>query len=257
MWSPQSLLHFPFAARIGSAEKIEEIRILEDLGRHVRSGGRHREGEITGGLPLPLVKSGLDLELQNVVRPALRSTLTRIPEAILWAFALLQQRDMVIPGYLCKNLLHNCGMRPGSRQGPHVFEVTRRQAAHIRKRLAQVGGESVDNPGTPAFALLPFQYQPPDIPIEHNHGRIGRHNDAQALSLDASLDLTENAPVAVGQPGMRRRCRKRGVPWFAALRTAPAGRCGGCLPLDLLLHIANISKFSCFLTTIPSSIQLW
>jgi len=45
----QHLLDFPFAVRISGLETIEEIGILEDQGRHVRAGGRHREDEIADG----------------------------------------------------------------------------------------------------------------------------------------------------------------------------------------------------------------
>jgi len=45
----QCLFDFPFAVRISSVETIQAIGILEDHGRHIRAGGRHREDEIAGG----------------------------------------------------------------------------------------------------------------------------------------------------------------------------------------------------------------
>jgi len=45
------------------------------------------------------------------------------------------QGNVVVPGNLCKDLLHNLALRPGRCKGTHVFEVARGEASHVWKRL--------------------------------------------------------------------------------------------------------------------------
>ena len=77
------------------------------------------------------------------------------------------------PGYLCSNLLHNCQVGPLGGEGAHVFEVARREALHVGKGLAQVGGEAVHDLGAPALTFLPVQDHPANVPVEQHHRRVG------------------------------------------------------------------------------------
>ena len=47
----QRLLEFALAARVGGAEEVEEVRILEDLGGQVRLGGGRVSGKLVMALP--------------------------------------------------------------------------------------------------------------------------------------------------------------------------------------------------------------
>ena len=143
-------------SRSSTAEKVEQVGVLENLGGHIRIGGWQGCLEVCDRPALAFMEVGFDLDLEYVVGPAMHGTLTRVPEAFLWTSTPLQQSDMVIPGYSCKNLLHNCPFRPGRRKGPHVLQVAGRQAAHIGECLTKILRKTVNNPGAPAFALLPL-----------------------------------------------------------------------------------------------------
>ena len=130
--------------------------------------------------------------------------------------------DVVAPGQLCNDLLHNCAVRPRRGKGAHVLEVARREPLHVGVGLAQVGGEPVDDLGAPAGALLALEDHPADVPVEQHHRRVRRHDDAQPLLLDALLDLAERLGVVARQPGARGGTGKRGP--LARLPTRGARR---------------------------------
>jgi hypothetical protein len=44
-----------------------------------------------------------------------------VPETIGFAGDFLEQRDIVIPRYLCKRCLHNCSIWPSSAEGAHIL----------------------------------------------------------------------------------------------------------------------------------------
>jgi hypothetical protein len=51
---------------------------------------------------------------------------TGVPETIGFAGDFLEQRDVVVPGDLCKRCLHNCSIRPSGAEGaaqPRVLLV--------------------------------------------------------------------------------------------------------------------------------------
>jgi hypothetical protein len=99
-------------------------------------------------------------------------------------------------GIRAANLLHNCQVGPGRREGAHVLEVARRETLHVGKGSAQVGGEAVDYLGAPAGALLPIEDHSADVPVEQDHRRVGGQDDAKPLLLDALLDLPERLRIA-------------------------------------------------------------
>src|SRR5436305_501871 len=70
---------------------------------------------------------------------------------------LLKQCDVVIPGDLCKHLLHKClvGVAEGKRS--HVFEITSGKPLHLWKRGVQIvgtGGRSLLRPSLSAAGAL-------------------------------------------------------------------------------------------------------
>jgi hypothetical protein len=113
----------------------------------------------------------------------------------------------VEPGCLCSNLLHKLPIRPSGGERPHVLEVARRQSTHVGKRLPQVGGQAVNDLGTPTLFVLPLQDDLPDVPAHQSHRRIGDKYGMQTGLLDAFLDLREDGEVvrfghkSLGIPG--------------------------------------------------------
>ena len=57
----ETLLQLPFRARLGGAEEVEQVRVLERLRGQIGVGLRQRLREIRDRLSLPLVQAALDL----------------------------------------------------------------------------------------------------------------------------------------------------------------------------------------------------
>ena len=75
----EGLFDFPFAAWVRSAEEVEEIGVLENLGGHIRFDGWQRCIEISGRLALTLVSAGVNLDFENASRPAMCNACLGIP----------------------------------------------------------------------------------------------------------------------------------------------------------------------------------
>jgi len=103
---------------------------------------------------------------QHVSAPAVLDGLLDVPKPIGGVFDFLQQCDVVIPGNLCKHLLHNVLIGPGFGKRPHVFEIARRNALHFWKLTSKVLRQAVDHSGTPAFLYLPLKNISANMPVE-------------------------------------------------------------------------------------------
>jgi hypothetical protein len=55
------LLDLALSARIGRSEKVEEVRVLENLAGHIGIGGREDCRKVGNGFALTLVSTILDL----------------------------------------------------------------------------------------------------------------------------------------------------------------------------------------------------
>lgn len=106
----EGLLDFAFAPRVGGAEEVEEVWILEDLLGEIGVAGRKGGLEVRQSLALSRVRAGFDLQDEDAVGPAMLARLARVSEAISGIVELLEQRDVVVPGDLCKRLLHDCAL---------------------------------------------------------------------------------------------------------------------------------------------------
>ena len=69
---------------------------------------------------------------------------------------------------------------------------------HVRKALAQVARQAVNDLGAPTFACLAFKNQTANIPVQQHHRGVGRQNYADALAQDALLDGLECRAVVGG-----------------------------------------------------------
>ena len=93
-----------------------------------------RAVEIRDRLALPMHSPGFNLVNQDIAAPAMLNRCLRVPEAFLGRCQLFENRDVVIPGDLCKHRLHNWLVPPGFRERTHVLQVARREAFHLGKR---------------------------------------------------------------------------------------------------------------------------
>lgn len=180
----ERLLDLAFAPRIGGAEEIEQVRILEDLRGHVRVDRRQREREVALRLALAFVQAAFDLQRQNAAAPALPGTLRCVPESRLRIAQPVEEHDVLAPGEIWQQPLHNFGVRPGGSEVAHVTQVARREARHVGEGIAEIRGESIDDLRTPAFVLLASEDGAPHVPVELEHGGVGGHDGAKARLLD-------------------------------------------------------------------------
>jgi hypothetical protein len=120
----------------------------------------------------------LDLMDEDGARPAMFDGLLGIPGAFFGRLHGIEQADVMAPGQLCNDPLHNFGIGPGNGQGPHIFEVSRRKPGHFGERLTEIPGQPVDDLGAPTLTLLPGENIPPDGPVEHDHLAVDRQAGA-------------------------------------------------------------------------------
>ena len=102
---------------------------------------RGRGGKIRDGFTLPLVRMAFDLEAEDRLGPAMPGCLLGIPEPCGGIIQPLQEGNVLPPGKLCNDPLHNCPIRPGgdgqclARAGGHFKQKARLAIAHsILKR---------------------------------------------------------------------------------------------------------------------------
>jgi hypothetical protein len=95
--------------------------------------------------------------------------------------------------------LHNVAVGPGRGKGAHVLEVARGKPLHVGKLPAQIGRESVNHFGSPAFLRLPLENGTADVPIEQHHGCVGGEHHAHALFPNALLEFGEQGCVICGE----------------------------------------------------------
>ena len=95
--------------------------------RHVRFLRRQRGGKIVLRLAVAQMRPSLNLEAQNVARPAVLQRADRVPEAVFGLVELFGQRAVLAPGELCNGSLHKFAVGSGGGEGAHVLEVARRE----------------------------------------------------------------------------------------------------------------------------------
>ncbi|HEY5784167.1 MAG TPA: hypothetical protein VIT65_05275 [Microlunatus sp.] len=130
----QRLFEIALAVRLGGGEEVEQVRVTRGLLGQIGVLRRKRGGEVNDRLAGPLVKLGFDLQRQDVAAPAVLDGLCGIPFPGRLVVEFVEQRDVVVPGQLCKRALHNLRVRPGRRERPHVLQVPRRLSARTRNR---------------------------------------------------------------------------------------------------------------------------
>jgi hypothetical protein len=96
----QSLLDLALPPWVRGAEEVEEVRILEDLRRHVRIRKRQRGLEVGESLAVAFVGAAVDLQLEDASAPAVLDGLPDVPLADFGILHPLQEADDVAPGQL-------------------------------------------------------------------------------------------------------------------------------------------------------------
>ncbi len=124
----ESVFEIALVGFLSEGEKVEVVRIFENLLSEIGLRPRESRLEIGDCLPLAAEEPALDLHYEDVPAPAIPDGLLRIPKPLLSGPHEVQKPDVVTPGQLCNRLLHNW---PSFGKGPHIFEIPRRKPSHF------------------------------------------------------------------------------------------------------------------------------
>ncbi len=80
-------------------------------------------------------------------------------------------------------------------QRPRAVDVGAGEPGPAREGFLKVGGQSVDNLGTPAFPLLPRNDFPADIPVKAYQLAAGANSRPDLGAADAALDVFQEFGV--------------------------------------------------------------
>jgi hypothetical protein len=114
-----------------------------------------------------------------------------VPEAHGPLVELLDQREVVVPGQLCKRCLHDFANGPRRSERVHVLQVSGGQPAHVGESLPQIVGEPVDHLRSPPLLFLSGMNNVADMPVEPGHRRVRGDDGSEPRLLDALLQLAE------------------------------------------------------------------
>ena len=208
---------------VGQAQKIETIGVFQRFVGQV--GLRPGQADLKVGhrRAAALQQPGFDLHHQHIARPVVLNGLGRIPAAGIGVGQLVQQRQLVIPGQLCKHRLHKLRIRPCLGKSAHVLQIAGRKPLHVGKGGAQILRQPLDHLGAPPLACLPRQNVAPDLPVQQHQLAVDRQRGALLGGVDAALEIGQ----PVGIPGGRRGQANRLVAHVFFPLIAPSPRLRG------------------------------
>ena len=94
---------------------------------------------------------------------------------------------------------------------PHIVKVRGRKAAHIRKCLAQIPRDTINDFSVPAMFFLRLADCVANAPIKQSHLRIRMQHDAQPCALYLVLYVTYQLGVRHTIACGWNRCREQGA----------------------------------------------
>ena len=144
---------------------------------------------------------------QDVTAPAVLNGRFGVPDAVLGPGEFFEDREIVIPGELCKHRLHNCFIGPGLRERPHVLQISRGESFHVRERSLEVRRQAVDHFRAPVLPFLPIENIAADPPVEQNQFPVDGHRRAKLRRANPPLQIVEKLSIAVGN-----ECFSHGFP---------------------------------------------
>jgi hypothetical protein len=193
--SDESVFEFALGHVGTETEELQVVGILGDLLDQFGLAGRQGPGEVRWSGAKPTVEFAHDLVEQDIAAPAVFDGLLGVPLPQVVVVEPVEQDRDVTPGKLCNRLLHNLGPRLG--ECSHVHQVPAREPLHVRELGAQVGGESLDDPGPPPFGLLAAQNEPPELPVEMYNFAVDRQVGPKPGIPNRGLRLGEQSGVAI------------------------------------------------------------
>src|SRR3712207_1276621 len=153
--------------------------------------------EVGDGFALAMIQTAFNLVDQDVAAPAMLDGLTGVPKTLGRILHGLDQANIVAPRQSCNNLLHDLPIGIGLGERPHVFEVSPREASHLRECPPQIFAEPVDYASAPAFCRLPVKDVTADAPVEKDQLLVDCDSGPKAGGTDSLLQLTQKCCVSV------------------------------------------------------------
>ena len=161
----------------------------------------------------------------------MRQRLGGIPAPLILGLQFVQQGQLVVPGQLCKHRLHKLGVRPGLGKGPHVLQVARREALHVRECHPQVMRQPLDDLGTPTLGRLTSQDVAADLPLQQHQFAVHRQRRALLCGVDAGLQLGQPLGIVRRRSGQRGRWSSRHAKHRLVMT------CGDCRPRHMAARL--------------------
>ena len=115
-----------------------------------------------------LVGLVLDLVDEHVLRPPELAGHADVELPFKGVLALLQNGEIMAPAYFSHQWCEFFGWSIRFHKQLHSPEIRGRETVGSRKLLLKIGGEGCHYGLAPAFAFLPLDDHPPDVPIEGN-----------------------------------------------------------------------------------------
>ena len=153
---------------------------------------------------------GLNLHRKDVSTPTVFHCLFCVPEPSLGRIELGHENDICAPRQFSNSLLENCLLGPHLRELPHIVKVRGRKAAHIRKCLAQIPRDTINDFSAPAMFFLRLADCIANAPIKQSspYSHAARRSTVCFVSrplCDLSARRTAHYSLRLEQmPGTRR-----------------------------------------------------
>lgn len=136
----QTPLQMPLVSIGTECEKIEVVRVLQNLLCQIGLRWRQGAGKICLRLTLPSVQVSFNLMLQNRPAPAVLVRGMNVPEPLIGIFDLVQQPNEVPPGQceIVQQVLDDCSVRVGLCKCSHIKQICPGKSRNTREGRFEV-----------------------------------------------------------------------------------------------------------------------
>ena len=145
-----------------------------------------------------------DLDFQDASAPAVGDGLLDVEVTDGGIFNALDDLEHMAPWQLRNRLLRNWRVRKLAGEYSHCQQVACGKASHVGESIAKIGGEAVDDLGSPSGFLLAGKNNFPSMPICLDDDGVSREHGADACAAKAALDFSKCGAVCVWQARQRR-----------------------------------------------------
>lgn len=134
---------------------------------------------------MAIIELRFNLVLKDIAAPAVLDRRSCVPEPLRFVGDAVEKQNVLAPRQLCNNLLHNCGISPFLGEFPHIFQISRGEPFDVRELRMKIGGELIDDAGTPAMGGLALENLSPNPPVKQDQFAV----DGEGSTMPGLLDL--------------------------------------------------------------------